>query len=589
MAHPGTFRALALADFGTGLTDNLLRMLLVFYAIGVVGQDAADVMAISGAVYVTPLLILTWYGGALADRAPKRTILVWCKVGEVLLHGVGLAAILLGSLPLLYGALALASVQTAFFSPARGAILPELLPSERLAAANGVLFMLAFGALLIASPLSVVLSERFGYAATAGVCVTLAVIGLVAATRVARTEGERPSRPVALFFPREIVRSLAAMRSDGWLLIAVIGAGFFKLITTYIALNMLPYGVEVLSLDHDESSYLFLVAAVGIGAGAFVAGRLSGRGIELGLVPVGAAILTATLLLLAAVPATLLWVAAVLIALGLGWGLFVVPLTAFIQHRSPPDRVGQIIATSELLGYLGVLGASVFTFAQGRALGLDATGGFAVIAGLALALSLAAILTLPDFLLRFASVLLTRLRYRVSTEPGEHLPLSGGALLVASYVTRVDAYLLLATTQRRVRFVMTRARYDRRLMRPLYRLMGVIPLDLDAPPTITDAGDRIRAALDAGFLVCVFPEITPTPDGAVQPFRLPLADLTSPGGHPIIPVRLHGGFGSRQSLAPPEVRAAQPWRLRRPVHVRVGPPLPADASAEAVRSAVAAL
>ena len=67
----------------------------------------------------------------------------------------------------------------------------------------------------------------------------------------------------------------------------------------FLQMNLIPYGMQILGYTDFESAYLFVIAAVGIGIGSFIAGRLSGRSVELGIVPVGALMLAVTSLVLA--------------------------------------------------------------------------------------------------------------------------------------------------------------------------------------------------------------------------------------------------------------------------------------------------
>ena len=63
-------------------------------------------------------------------------------------------------------------------------------------------------------------------------------------------------------------------------------------------MNMMTVLPEHLDLNIRKSGYLFPMAAIGIGLGALLAGKLSGRNIEFGLVPIGALILTVCCILL---------------------------------------------------------------------------------------------------------------------------------------------------------------------------------------------------------------------------------------------------------------------------------------------------
>ena len=164
----------------------------------------------------------------------------------------------------------------------------------------------------------------------------------------------KSSKRASLLFVKEILATVVGLHRDKYLLLAVIGTATFNIITTVIiALSAMPLGIEALGLSRTTSSYLFLVTALGIGAGAMLAGKFSGKNVEVGLMPIGAVTVAASCLVLGLVDLNLPMVIVTLAATGLGWGLYIVPLTAFIQFRSPPDRLGEIIAASAFLGFVG--------------------------------------------------------------------------------------------------------------------------------------------------------------------------------------------------------------------------------------------
>src|SRR5690242_9595607 len=80
------------------------------------------------------------------------------------------------------------------------------------------------------------------------------------------------------------------------------------------------------------------------------------------------------------------------------------------------------------------------------------------------------------WVLRFGLWLLTHSFYRIRAHGTEHLPDKGGVLLVCNHLSLVDALLLMASTPRFVRFLMYRGIYERPLIKPLARIMGVIPI-----------------------------------------------------------------------------------------------------------------
>src|SRR5690242_16269576 len=77
---------------------------------------------------------------------------------------------------------------------------------------------------------------------------------------------------------------------------------------------------------------------------------------------------------------------------------------------------------------------------------------------------------------------LTNLIYRIKVVGREHVPESGGMLLVCNHLSQADAMLLFAAGRRRIRFLMYKGAYDRPWIKPFARLMGVIPISSELRP-----------------------------------------------------------------------------------------------------------
>jgi MFS transporter, DHA3 family, macrolide efflux protein len=120
------------SDAGDGLT-NLALLLLVNHLTGSTAAIAA--MAICLAI---PPLTIGLFAGAYVDRADRRRIML---ASDLLRAVTVLGFTLVGSADMLWLLLILAFVQSSigtFFTPARGAVLPKVVPKEGLLAANSI-------------------------------------------------------------------------------------------------------------------------------------------------------------------------------------------------------------------------------------------------------------------------------------------------------------------------------------------------------------------------------------------------------------------------------------------------------------------
>lgn len=119
-------------------------------------------------------------------------------------------------------------------------------------------------------------------------------------------------------------------------------------------LNIVLYATDILQVDEARSSYLLAALSLGIGMGSFLAGHVSGRKIEMGMILPGmSGIVLATGALF--VPGlSYEKVMVLLVALGISAGFFVVPINALIQNRPKPEVKGRVIGAANLLSFGGI-------------------------------------------------------------------------------------------------------------------------------------------------------------------------------------------------------------------------------------------
>lgn len=197
------------------------------------------------------------------------------------------------------------------------------------------------------------------------------------------------------------------------------------------------------------------------------------------------------------------------------------------------------------------------------------------------------VIGLPNWCLRLALWVLSSLVYGIKVIGTQNLPQTGGALLVANHMSFVDVVLISAAAKRPIRFLVFKDIYDHPLLRPFLALMQAIPVSPDLRPrekirSLQVAGQAIRN----GELVCVFAEGQISRTGQMLPFRRGVERIMKNVNAPIIPVNLHGVWGSIFSFE----RGRFVWKLPRhipyPATVSFGKSLPAATSIIDVRHAV---
>ena len=414
-------------------------------------------------------------------------------------------------------------------------------------------------------------------------CLSFAVLGLLSSLGISKP----PPSPVPQKekFSWEFIRVL---KNDLYLVAAVLGTAFFLMVGAFVKLYLIPYGGEVLGLSAEDSSFAFLFVAVGIGAGSLAAGKLSGRNVEFGIVPVGAAGLALSNFALGFLPLNEQGFWLVLFFAGLSAGLFIIPLQAFIQQRTPRHVMGKVLSLSSFLSFTGVLIASGLIYLFGSVWEWPARWGYIFIGSLTCVLSGITLYMLPDFFLRFVLLVFARTFYKIRVIGGEKVPSEGGGLILCNHVSWMDAVLLSTTTQRRVRFLMSRRMHESKWwIKKLTTFFKVIPVQSgETREQIKESLNAAREAMDEGYLVCIFPEGRLTRSGMMMQFRSGFERVIKDSDYPIIPAYIGGAWGSISTYAYGKVWSQRPKKIPYPITLVFGDALPATTDAFTVRQEI---
>lgn len=590
-------RGLLIAQFFGAFNDNAWKLMVALLAI----KQVAATSAISGpafevasqtqttqafVMFTLPLMIVSVFAGVFSDRFSKRTVIVVMKALEVLLMGAGTAALFVnpegGMLPL--WVLAGMGAQSALFSPSKYGILPELLPHHRLSWGNGQLELWTFLAIIAGTALAGPLLELSGPTPwIAGlVLICFSGLGLWASFLIPPVPRARPDGRL-----RDTWRmALEALQADRVLTLGVLGAIAFWTLASLVGQDVLVYAKAVLHLSDTYSGFPLAAFGVGVGIGALAVGKLSATKVELGYLPLGGIGITLSLgglgILRPELGGTLLGMA----CLGLSSGCVVVPLNALVQWRAPSDRRGAVIAFSNTLVFGGILMGSLGSGFLST-IGFSASAIF-LISGVGSALlTIWSLYKLPETFIRLVLVLFTHTLYRLTILGRDRLPQEGGALLIPNHSSFIDGLLLLATTDRPIRFLIDQVYYNNPFLNPFAKIMGAIPISSNGSPReILQALREAGRQLDAGELVCIFPEGQITRTGNLLPFHAGFTRIIKGRAIPIIPIHLDRVWGSVFSFIGGKFVAKWPSRIPYPITLSIGEPLPSTTSTDELRQAI---
>jgi acyl-[acyl-carrier-protein]-phospholipid O-acyltransferase/long-chain-fatty-acid--[acyl-carrier-protein] ligase len=585
----GRFSAFLAAQSFGAFNDNGFKMFVTVLAMAQNPAGAAHLISMASGLFILPFILFSTVAGDVADRWSKSRLVVFFKGAEIFLLALAVPALAFNSLSALMVLMFLMGVHSAFFSPVKLAILPELVSDRDLSQANGLVQATTFAGIVLGTATATEMAERLHGSPAYGACALLgvALAGFWAAFAVPKTPAVRPQTRLKFDVITGTISSLRELARLPSVNLATYATAFFWFVGALFQLNILLYGQRLMGLSDAVSGRLLVVLCLGIGAGSYIAGRLSEGQVELGLVPLGGLGLVAFAFDLGFAYGSPRRVILDLILLGVSAGFFAVPLQAFIQQRSPAAERGRILAIGNFLTFVGILIASGAYWALDAKFHLNPAQVFLVASAMSAVVAFELLARLPDFFLRLVAYPFANCVYKIKTVGRENVPIQGPVLLVANHVSFIDAILIAMANQRLVRFMMLRSYYELPIAHRFFKAMGCIPVSSgDGPKALLASFARAQDYLRAGDAVCIFAEGGISRHGQMQRFCKGFERLVDGLDVPIVPVHLDRVWGSLFSFSEGKLLLKRPRRIPYPVTVSFGKVLSSASSAFAVRQAI---
>ncbi|WBB68436.1 MFS transporter [Micromonospora sp. WMMD812] len=331
------FRYLAAGRLVNMLGNGIAPIALAFAVLDLTGS-VRDLGLVVGARSLTNVLFLL-FGGVVADRLPRRVVLVGSNLLGALTQAAVAALVLTGtaSIPLLLALGAANGIVSALAQPASAAVTPQTVPADliqpasaivRLGMNAGMIGGAALGGLLVAA-----VGPGWG----------LAIDALTFAIAAAAFAGVRVAAPTAKSARTSIVADLR----EGWVeftartWVWVVVLGFMILNAALVGgVNVLGPAIADGTIGRGAWGVVLAAQTAGMVVGALVALRIRVRRLLLlGVVCMSAE--SFLLLGLALVPSVVVLVAAGL-AVGVAVEQFAVAWETSIAQHIPADRLARV-------------------------------------------------------------------------------------------------------------------------------------------------------------------------------------------------------------------------------------------------------
>ncbi|MBI6951664.1 1-acyl-sn-glycerol-3-phosphate acyltransferase [Pseudomonas sp. TE6288] len=582
MSHPSQFTLLGkrrfLPFFITqslgAFNDNLFKqslILAILYKLSLEG-DRSIWVNLCALLFILPFFLFSALAGQFGEKFAKDRLIRAIKLAEIVIMAIGATGFVTHHLELMLVALFAMGTHSALFGPVKYSILPQALREEELVGGNGLVEMGTFLAILAGTIGAGVLMSSSQYAtlAAAGVVGT-AVLGYLASRWIPRAAAAAPQMKLDWnIFKQSWLTLRLGLGQTPAVSRSIVGNSWFWFVGAIYLTQIPAYAKDWLHGDETVVTLVLTLFSVGIAVGSLLCERLSGRKVEIGLVPFGSFGLTLFGLLwwwhsgdvpVGAAPhdwLTLLgmsqawWIMLSIVGLGIFGGFYIVPLYALIQARTPEGERARVIAANNILNALFMVVSAIITIVLLSLAKLSIPQLFLVVSLLNIAVNAYIFRIVPEFTMRFLIWLLSHSMYRVEHRELQRIPDEGAALLVCNHVSFVDALLIGGAIRRPIRFVMYYKIYNLPVLNFVFRTAGAIPIAGrgEDEATYERAFARIAQYLADGELVCIFPEGKLSSDGEIDVFKGGVNRILQETPVPVIPLALQGLWGSFFSRDP---------------------------------------
>ena len=541
-------------QFLGAFNDNLLKFAMLFLAnfgIFATEPDKAELLAaVATGLFILPYFLFSALAGQLADRMDKARLVRWIKLAEVAIMAMALVGFWYQVLPLLLVSLFLMGLHSTLFGPVKYSILPQHLHEREIMGGTGLVeggtFLAILGGQLLAG---VIPAQDAGIAAMA-----CALLGFVASLAV-------PSAPpvrTAAGFDWNIFRATAdvlkAARHGRGVWLAILGISWFFAAGAVLVSEFAPLVSGTLTAQQEVATLFLVVFSVTLAIGSLIVNKLLNGEVSARYVPISALVLAGGLIDLsfstsnfsvqtagASIPQFMATPGALRILIDLAvtafaGGMFIVPLYAILQVRSPAEERSRIIAANNIVN-AGVTVLAVLAITGLLAAGIGVPGLIGALGGATLLVALASVWLLPETLFKSVVRATLKLLYRVEVNGIEHLPKPGEpAVVVVNHVSFLDGVLLGAFLPGKPTFAVNTHIARAWWVKPFLGLFRAFPVD----PTNPLAAKAMIKTVREGRTLVIFPEGRITVTGALMKVFDGPGMVADKAGAPIIPVRLDG-------------------------------------------------
>ncbi len=598
-----------LTQFFGAFNDNVFKNALVIMIAFKAGTNSDMLVNLAAALFILPFFLFSAIAGQIADKYEKASLIRKVKMTEIVIMSIASLGFYINSIPLLLTVLFLMGSQSSLFGPVKYGYLPQHLHKDELVGGNGLIESSTFLSILLGTILGGILIALDTILPIAITVICIALAGYASARSIPNTPSSSPEIKLNFNIAKATYNNVRFLPSNRVVFLSVLAISWFWFYGSIFLMQIPNFTIKILSGNKAVATWLLSMFSIGIGIGSLLCEKLSGKRVEIGLVPLGAIGLAIFGWDIAVAseswpqfPGLLtfqeFWaitgsfrILLDLVLIGAFGGLYIVPLYALLQERSDRKFLSRVIAGNNIINALFMVCAALLAMFILGYMGWTIPELFKVTVVLNILVCLYIFTVVPEFLMRLIVWFLISTIYRVRPKGMENIPHEGAALLACNHVSFVDPLILGGYIRRPVRFIMYYKIFNVPILKWVFKAAKAIPVAgyKEDPEMFEQAFATVKQALADGDLVCIFPEGGLTPDGTLQEFKSGLERIIKETPVPVIPMSLNNLWGSMFSRKDKMLKR-RPRKFLAKINLNVGKPIrPEEANSKVLFDKVSEL
>lgn len=381
-----SFLPLFITQFLEAFNDNLLKnalvMLITFKIAYETGENTQVLITIAAGLFILPFFLFSASAGQFADKYERTFIIKIIKISEIIIAALATLALIYHKSWFLISLLFCAGVHSTFFGPIKYALLPQLIPANKLITANAYFSAGTFIAILFGTICGgVLILHDYGTFIVSALLCVIAVTGFISCLFIPYAPGPDPQLKISHNILQETKHIINYSRSNKHVFFAIIAISWFWFIGAIFLSQMPSYVRDIIRSEPKVVSIFLTTFTIGIGIGSFLCNKLLKGKIKATYSPY--ALIIMSLFIIDMYFASqdqnyhnlhgfLSWERFIhmnssirllvdMLLIAICGGIYIVPLYAIMQHESDNLYRARIIAANNVLNSLFMVLAAIFT------------------------------------------------------------------------------------------------------------------------------------------------------------------------------------------------------------------------------------